>query len=127
MNEHYTPSEHLEAADKAKQHEKGREQAKFYRHFLDSLRSKVVKQLLRKDLNQELGDVDINTTDLPLSKFQFCDAGRLQEYIVEAMNEANKAAGTSENTAAKTDELAKMTPIEFYKYIDDLKKTLIKK
>lgn len=128
MNEHYTPSEFLEASDKAKQYEKGREQAKFYRLFLDNFRSAVVSQLLRKDLNGKLGVVDMNTTDLPLKKFEFCDIEDIREYMKNALNEANETAGTSENlTGANPTQIADMTPIEFYRYIDDLKATLIKK
>lgn len=127
MKEYYTPSEHLEAADKARQHEKGREQANFYRTFLDTLRQRVVRQLIRKGINQKLGVVDIDTTNLPLSKFEFCDVQSITEYIKEAGEKASQITGISESMNADPHALVNMTPSEFYVYIDDLKANLIKK
>jgi len=127
MKENYTPSEYFNAADKAKQHEKGREEAKFYRNFLDFFRNKVVSKLLQKDINEGLGDIDIDKTDLPLSKFRFCDSNSLMQYINEAMKEANQIAGTSiKSIRVNTETMANMTPIEFHKYIEELKESLIK-
>ena len=123
----FTVGEYMEAQDKKEQREKGREEAKFYRHLLDSFKSRVVGQLVRKDLNKELGEIDLNTTTLRLREFQFCDPGNLNDNMKGAMMEASQVVDNPpKSISANMEQIADMTPSEFVVYIEDLKSSLIK-
>src|SRR3989338_8322240 len=127
MSERFTPSEHMEAQDKKEQHDKGREEAKFYRQLLDNFYGKIINQAVRTDLNKELGQVDFDTTDLKLKQFQFCDAAGMEIYMKEAANSAAQALGMKNyNINFEVNSLAEMTPSEFHRYIEKLKSSLIK-
>src|SRR3989338_4422935 len=128
MNEGYTPSEFLEAQEKKEKHDQGREEAAFYRAFLDSLKREVLRQINRKDLNQALGNVDLNTTNLPLRQFEYCDPQFIAKYIQDAGAEAAKITGQGgvRNLSSNPEQLANMTPAQFVRYIEKLKSSLIK-
>ena len=117
----------MEAQDKKEQREKGREEAKFYRHLLDSFKRRVADQLVRKDLSRKLGEIDLNTTTLKLREFEFCDPYSLNEYIKQAMEEANEVVDNPpKSVSVNPEQLADMTPSEFVVYIENLKSSLIK-
>jgi len=123
----FTAGEYVEAQDKKEQREKGREEAKFYRHLLDSFKRRVADQLVRKDLNRKLGEIDLNTTTLKLREFEFCDPYSLNEYIKQAMEEANEVVDNPpKSVSVNPEQLADMTPSEFVVYIENLKSSLIK-
>ncbi|OGZ01259.1 MAG: hypothetical protein A3B13_03525 [Candidatus Liptonbacteria bacterium RIFCSPLOWO2_01_FULL_45_15] len=123
----FTAGEYVEAQDKKEQREKGREEAKFYRHLLDSFKRRVADQLVRKDLSRKLGEIDLNTTTLKLREFEFCDPYSLNEYIKQAMEEANEVVDNPpKSVSVNPEQLADMTPSEFVVYIENLKSSLIK-
>lgn len=123
----FTAGEYVEAQDKKEQREKGREEAKFYRHLLDNFQGRVFDKLLRKDLNKKLGKVDLNTTTLKLREFDFCTPDNLGSYIKQAMEEASQIVDNPpKSISANMEQLADMTPSEFVVYIEGLKSSLIK-
>ena len=127
MPERFTPSEHMEAQDKKEQHDKGREEAKFYRQLLDNFYRKIINQAARTDLNKELGQVDLNTTDLKLKQFKFCDVASMQTYMKEAADSVAQALGMKNfNLSFEVNSLAEMTPSELHQHIENQKSSLIK-
>jgi len=116
----YTPSEVLEAQDKAAQHKEGRKQAEFYRTLLDLIESKVAKVLDPENT----GNIEETSSSL---SYRGIDSASLSEYIEKAIETANEKAGTKEVTVSiDCEELSQMTAQNFFNYLDSLKTTLIK-
>jgi hypothetical protein len=117
----YTPSEVLEAQDKAKQYEKGRKQADFYRTFIDLLEAKATEALDPEHTGE------INNTLSLLNNFEALSPDNLRKYIEEAIEIANEKAGTKElMVSVNCEELSKMTVPNFFNYLSSLRSTLIK-
>jgi len=127
MSEKFTLSEYFEAEDKKEQHAKGREEAKFFRHLLNTFKDKVTKQLLKKGVNENLGEIDINTTALKLRDFEFCGPAFLEGYLREAQEEVNKMVDEPiKGFVVNVEQIADMTPTEFVDYIESQKSSLIR-
>ena len=121
-----TPSERLEAEEKARNYQEGKKEAEFYRLVLDDLASSVASQLNREDFNEDLGDINLETTDHKLKDFKYCDANSITEYIKEGANNAKETTGLDINFKFNPTDLAEMTPDEFFNYIETTKASLIK-
>src|SRR5579872_1477876 len=115
----YTPSEQAEAQDKFEQHQKGREEAKFYREFLDKLKDQVTGVLLKSGADQGQRD--------RLEDFESAGILNLKQSIDDAISAANKGVDKPvEHVNVRQELLAEMTQREFVEYIERLKSSLIK-
>lgn len=121
----YSPGEHVEAEAKLAEHREGLKEADFYRQYLDGVKNEVVRQLLRKDLNTNLGEVDLNTTTHQLRDFEFCNPIGLSEITRRKGEEVAKMLQMNLSTRADIEALADMTPAEFVNHIEDAKASLI--
>ncbi len=126
-----TSSEFFEAQGKFKRHEEGREQAKFYKHFLEQFKSKIIDTVKKNEfatIDPEQKDTVENDDELlrlPAGSFEGCDIESLQRYINESSEAATKQTNIDENVQISAETLANMPFIELLDYIEKLEGELI--
>lgn len=132
----YSPSEKLEAQDKANERRAGMEEAKFYTIFLQELLVKVLERIPKNSIKLELGEMAANMKvgDMlvtPRDNENTTEKIRdVMRNIVEAtMQHAQSTVPSFKlptTFSVDVDELAQMKFIDFVNYLHDTELTLIR-
>lgn len=118
----FTPGEHAEAQAKMLAHERGREEAKLYRQFLDSLQDVVLKRLeaSHQQTLEELMESGKTMGELGYEHASWDNA------LLQAGNEASQKLGKkSVDVMVEPSIFIDMTLGEFLDYIEKTKSALI--
>jgi hypothetical protein len=140
MNERYvfnsqgTPAEMMEAADKVKEREAGKEEAKYYAAYLGDLKTNVKKAIddvLKRntDRGTEMSIREIFDNAIYNSNSGERKTRSIKDYSEGAITEAQKLFPEFQANAdfkVNFEELENMTPDQFFARIDELENSLIK-